>query len=218
MTCSGLLGLAVGFGNRQAQLRSGGDRIEDAPPATNSPRSPRQPEDIRKDPQVELAKTWLAKELHRRPQAITNWLYFLWSLERVGVVYGFDELDGVNWYDWGGAALLEAQNENGSWSGGFPPQVDTALALLFLRKANLARDLSGIAQLRSQPGDKDLVENPPTDTATPQAGQAAQPGANCRPPRPNASRPSSSCLKRPRTRPERSRKNSRPLSPSSRGT
>lgn len=161
MTCSGLLGLAVGFGNRKAQLRSGG-RIEDDPGG--------KVEDIRKDPKVELAKAWLGKQLHRQPQEMPHWPYFLWSLERVCVVYGFEEIDKVNWYDWGTKALLALQKENGSWDGGYPPQVNTAFALLFLRKANLARDLSGIAQLKAEGGDKGLLANPPPEAPKPDAG------------------------------------------------
>jgi len=74
------------------------------------------------------------------------------------VIYGFTELDKVDWYDWGCAALIEKQKEDGSWEGGYPPQVNTAFALLFLRKANLAKDLSGIAQLKAQ-GGKDQLAN-----------------------------------------------------------
>jgi hypothetical protein len=152
MTCSGLIGLAIGYGNRQASLQSGG-RIEDSTPNKNAPK-----EDIRKDPMVEKGKEWLAGQLKRKPHEIGHWPYFLWSLERVGVVYGFTELGKVDWYDWGTASLIERQKEDGSWDGGYPPQVNTAFALLFLRKANLAKDLSGLAQLKAQ-GGKDVLAN-----------------------------------------------------------
>jgi hypothetical protein len=170
MTCSGLLGLAVGFGNRKAQLQSGG-RVEDSLPAKPAKQ---HPEDIRTDPKVEQAKAWLSKQLQRKPQDIGHWPYFLWSLERVGVVYGFDELGKVNWYNWGAAALIASQKEDGSWEGGYPPQVNTAFCLLFLRKANLARDLSGIAQLRPQAGDKLVGNAAPNAAKADGSGDAAR--------------------------------------------
>ncbi len=44
--------------------------------------------------------------------------YFLWSLERVGVVYGIDKIGGIDWYDLGAEELIPGQNANGSWGGG----------------------------------------------------------------------------------------------------
>lgn len=159
MTCSGLLGLAIGFGNRSAQLKSGG-KLEDS---SSAKAAPMKGEDIRVDPKVELAKAWVSRQLKGKPNGIGNWPYFLWSLQRVGAIYGFDELDKVNWYDWGATDLIMIQKDDGSWDGGYPPQINTAFALLFLRKPNLARDLSGIAQLKV--GDKDLGANQPPDAA-----------------------------------------------------
>src|SRR5205823_6746208 len=70
-------------------------------------------------------------------------MYFLWSLERVGVVYGLDKIRKTDWYQFGADILIPAQNRDGSWGGGgHGPEVDTAFALLFLAKSNLVRDLS----------------------------------------------------------------------------
>ncbi len=73
-------------------------------------------------------------------------LYFLWTLERVGVIYSKDVIDGKDWYDWGYPIVLQAQQPDGSWSEkhrhGFGPLIDTPFALLFLRRANIARDLT----------------------------------------------------------------------------
>ena len=75
-------------------------------------------------------------------------LYFLWTVECVGVLYNARTLGDKDWYRWGVELLLEAQHDNGSWhEGGYPggeisPTLDTCLALLFLRRANLASDLT----------------------------------------------------------------------------
>ncbi len=34
-------------------------------------------------------------------------LYFLWTLERVGVIYSMEQIDGKNWYDWGYPIVLK---------------------------------------------------------------------------------------------------------------
>jgi hypothetical protein len=70
-------------------------------------------------------------------------LYFLWSLERVGVIFGIDKIGGVDWYEAGAHSLVYSQNQDGSWSGGYGGEIDTSFAVLFLCKSNLARDLSG---------------------------------------------------------------------------
>jgi hypothetical protein len=69
-------------------------------------------------------------------------LYFLWSLERMAVVYGLRTIAGKDWYAWGSAILVAAQNDDGSWTDAFPGVVDTCFALLFLKRANVAKDLT----------------------------------------------------------------------------
>lgn len=70
-------------------------------------------------------------------------LYFLWSVERVGVIFGLEKIGGVNWYEAGAHSLVRAQGADGSWgAGGYGAEVNTAFALLFLSKANLARGLN----------------------------------------------------------------------------
>ncbi len=73
----------------------------------------------------------------------TGDLYFIWSLERVAVAYGLDTIGDVDWYEWGAKQLLPAQQANGSWSGGsHGVAVETAFAVLFLKKANFTADLT----------------------------------------------------------------------------
>jgi hypothetical protein len=73
--------------------------------------------------------------------------YFLWSLERVGVIFGVDKIGGIDWYDFGANELIPAQHANGSWGKGAKgSEVETAFALLFLARSNLVRDLSAKVQ------------------------------------------------------------------------
>jgi hypothetical protein len=136
MTGAGLLGLAVGHGLSTA------DRV--------------------KDPQVEKGFRALAEHVgmplgagkqvvvNRRSMRVSRRsainLYFLWTVERVGVLYGVREVGGKDWYRWGVELLLDAQKPDGSWQqGGYPgatPMLDSCLALLFLKRANLATDLT----------------------------------------------------------------------------
>ncbi len=68
--------------------------------------------------------------------------YLLWSIERLAVVLGSPKLGDVDWYAKGAAALLASQDSDGAWRISHKGVADTALALLFLSRGNLARDLS----------------------------------------------------------------------------
>jgi hypothetical protein len=68
--------------------------------------------------------------------------YFLWSLERVGVLFGTEKIGQVEWYPWGVRRLLPAQRADGSWSGNYGEVICTSFALLFLCRANVAPELS----------------------------------------------------------------------------
>jgi len=73
-------------------------------------------------------------------------LYFFWSLERIGVIYGLDKIGGVDWYEAGAQTLVKTQGPDGSWGGSYGAEVCTSFAVLFLCRSNLARDLSGGVQ------------------------------------------------------------------------
>ncbi len=69
--------------------------------------------------------------------------YFLWSLERVAVALDLKTIGKKDWYGWGAEILLANQQRDGSWDGDYSPAgIDTCFALLFLQRANLARDLT----------------------------------------------------------------------------
>ena len=74
-------------------------------------------------------------------------LYYLWTLERVGVLYNVPTLGQRDWWGWGCDEILGCQRRNGSWdTGGYRgarPVTDTCFALLFLRRSDLSFGLSG---------------------------------------------------------------------------
>jgi hypothetical protein len=124
MTCSGLLGLAVGHGLTAAQ----------------------NPDSTKKqDPEVEEAFKYLDPHIGTAGPGRIN-MYYLWSVERVGVLYGLEKIRGKDWYRWGVELILNCQAPDGHWIEhgyhGSSHHTDTCFALLFLRRANLASDLS----------------------------------------------------------------------------
>lgn len=74
-------------------------------------------------------------------------LYFLWSVERMAVLYDLKTIGGQDWYAWGMRILLAAQQPDGSWVDAFPGVPDTSFALLFLKRANVATDLTAMQNL-----------------------------------------------------------------------
>jgi hypothetical protein len=144
MTCAGLLGLAVGEG---AAL----ERARRKNPDRKNPRK------LEKDKFIAKGLTALSacigkplevkeKGNRRGPylhgQAGRSY-YFLWSLERVALIYGLRALDKKDWYAWGSEVLLANQEDDGSWRGEYAAGgADTCFALLFLCRSNLAKDLT----------------------------------------------------------------------------
>jgi len=79
--------------------------------------------------------------------------YFMWSIERVGVLLALEKFGAVEWYPEGSKGLLKEQREAGGWlvsgPGGETDKsglADTSFALLFLRKANLGSDISRLLE------------------------------------------------------------------------
>jgi hypothetical protein len=64
--------------------------------------------------------------------------YYLYALERAGVLTGLERLGGRPWYAEGAKAILAAQKGDGSWNTGGPEANstwDTCFAILFLKRA-----------------------------------------------------------------------------------
>jgi hypothetical protein len=131
MTCAGLLGLAVGrglAGIKDPEYLSGRD------------------EAVEKGLRAVAAGIPRAARYSKTRDRTEYDLYLLWSVERVAMLYKLPRIGGKPWYSWGVNILLKEQQKDGSWYGydfhGSSPVVDTSLALLFLKRVNLARDLS----------------------------------------------------------------------------
>ncbi len=135
MTCSGLLGLAIAHGVSKNPDQGQGKPLGDSA--------------------IRRGLSMLAREIDRQGERRALDLYYLWSLERVGVLYDLTAIDGKDWYAWGSNLLLPRQSNDGGWRvGGYPGNsaiVDTCFALLFLKQANLAKDLTDKLQLLGGP-------------------------------------------------------------------
>jgi hypothetical protein len=87
----------------------------------------------------------------RGPLPMTD-LYYLWSLERLAMLYDLPTIAGKDWYRWGAEILVANQARSGEWerweSGPFDfratygPTPNTSFALLFLKRSHLIRDLT----------------------------------------------------------------------------
>jgi HEAT repeats len=167
MTCSGILGLAVGWGVRNDKAEKKGQEVSD----------------LSRDKQLQFAlrtlSTFIGAPLERQipvapagaggvppgglgvdggrnfrrgpppggpagsATAGGKAFYFLWSLERVAVILNLSTVNKKDWYGWGSDVLMMTQQPNGLWQGEYAEGgVDTCFALLFLKKANFANDLS----------------------------------------------------------------------------
>lgn len=129
MTCAGLLGLAVG-------------RTVIAAPDAGQGR----------DPNIEKGFAFLATQVAVPKRENSSGkiigadahgdLYYLWSLERVAMVYDLKKIGGKDWYEWASGVLLDSQRKDGSWAELYPGAIDTCFALLVLKRVNVAKDLT----------------------------------------------------------------------------
>jgi hypothetical protein len=120
MTGVGLLGLGIGHGLN-----------------TDPDRKPLDDEQVKKG-MKELGGLMDAADAQN--------LYFLWTLERVGVLYNVRQIGGKDWYRHAVDILLERQQWHGGWDmhGYYEANgtIDTCLALLILKRANFAEELT----------------------------------------------------------------------------
>jgi hypothetical protein len=152
MTCAGLAGLATSRGAEQTD----GDPEGSASGRGAAGRRRAAPDQV-----VKTAFQALGRELGRAnagsEHPINTDLYFFWSLERVGMIYGVDTIGGVDWYQWGCARLLRGQSPDGQWRGSgkwqYEKAVGTSFAMLFLSRLNVAADLTASVGLGSGAGE-----------------------------------------------------------------
>jgi hypothetical protein len=148
MTCAGLLGLAVGQGVKKGQVDK---LLKDK----KVQKGLRFLGDLVKNPEDQVRKILLD-----RPG---RFYYFLFSLERMAVVYNVKTIGDKDWYTWGAKILVDKQKEDGSWLGEYPT-ADTCFALLFLKRANVAHDLTlDLNPILKTPDKKKIKRNKPDD-------------------------------------------------------
>ncbi len=79
--------------------------------------------------------------------------YYLWSVERVAMLYNLQTIEDKDWYRWGAGILVASQRPGGEWrllslSPKSPPMpyygpiINTSLALLFLKRSHPMKDLT----------------------------------------------------------------------------
>ena len=103
--------------------------------------------DWRKDKVVRAGMSWMSKnwsvtevlgpsEVHR---GVSNayYYYYLYALERLGMLYDTKTIGPHDWYREGANVILNAQFGDGSWEQSDPknPVWDTCFAILFLKRA-----------------------------------------------------------------------------------
>jgi hypothetical protein len=144
MTAAGVLGLAVAHGYVAEEGRT--EALRD------------RARELDKDPALARGLAALSTAVDNPtggrdvPQAGGKSYYFLWSLERVCVALDLQTLDKKDWYGWGAEILLGNQQADGGWHGLYAEcGADTCFALLFLKRANLLRDLT--AQIKGRVRD-----------------------------------------------------------------
>jgi hypothetical protein len=141
MTCVGLLGLAMGHGSAPDVA------VNNAPKVVGA--------NTGEDPAIQNGLKALGNYIGQpAPAKITppmENLYFLWSVERVAMLYNLKTIGGKDWYAWGALILVPNQLAEGSWQSsyyhGSSPTIDTCFALLFLKRSNLVQDLTDNLQL-----------------------------------------------------------------------
>ncbi len=68
-----------------------------------------------------------------------QYYYYLYALERAGMLYGTEIMGAHKWYPEGAKVLIANQKGDGSWEGG---TVNTCFAILFLKRATRPLDVA----------------------------------------------------------------------------
>ncbi len=155
MICVGLMGLAIGRGLR---LATPGDGIG-----------------AKKDVHVLRGLSALSRRIGRptgqmdKPVPFYD-LYYLWSMERVAMLYQLSTIGDKDWYRWGAESLVTNQAKGGWWTGMSPEpewagkrnydyraSLSTAFALLFLKRSHPLKELTAKLPLTGEKLNRDLA-------------------------------------------------------------
>jgi hypothetical protein len=154
ITCAGLLALAVGRAAKSS--------------------APRQQPPARADMHIIKALAALYQEIGLPRGAMEKRvphqdLYFLWSLERVGMLYNLPTVGDRDWYRWGAEVLVTTQLGKGSWPGAswqlekshvtpdYGDTLNTAFALLFLKRSHPMKDLTAKLPFRAKELNQEIT-------------------------------------------------------------
>jgi hypothetical protein len=80
-----------------------------------------------------------------------QYLYYMYALERAGLLYGTEMMGTHKWYPEGAKVLIETQGANGAWGDG---TVDTCFAILFLKRATRALGVATYTAGQMRAGQK----------------------------------------------------------------
>lgn len=149
MTNVGLLGLALGHGAEFAQVKKKTDKASAADPSIQRG--------------LRALGKFIGEPTEKETPAMVN-MYFLWSVERVAMLYNLRTIGNKDWYAWGAQILLAHQKDDGSWQSakyhGSTPVIDACFGLLFLRRSNLVQDLTDNLNLILAISDPDVAPGP----------------------------------------------------------
>lgn len=179
MNCVGLMGLAIGRGMQLA--------------------TPGSVTGVQKDVHVLKGLAALSRRIGKpsgrmdKPVPFLD-VYYLWSLERVAMLYDLRTIGDKDWYRWGAESLVTNQAKSGWWTGESPvfewtgkrnydykATLTTAFALLFLKRAHPMKDLTPKLPLTGDKLNADLSTLRPEDKFPVRAIHPAAPSRNREP-------------------------------------
>ncbi len=134
------------------------------------------------DPSVVKGLEWLASNftVKENPKRNSHHYYYLYGLERVGVLAGTEFLGENEWYSVGARYLLQEQQADGSWRSREAPSaedyLDTCYAILFLRRATLPLrpDEPAYVSVESEKGTVPLALLPAVELILDSSGSMAE--------------------------------------------
>jgi hypothetical protein len=80
-----------------------------------------------------------------------QYLYYMYALERAGMLYGTEIMGKHKWYPEGAKVLIETQKADGSWGAGTD---DTCFAILFLKRATRSLGVATHSASQMRAGQK----------------------------------------------------------------
>jgi len=178
MTCVGLMGLAIGRGLKLPTAGNVGAK-----------------KDIHVLRGLAALSNRVGKPAYRMDRTVPfHDLYFLWSVERVAMLYDLPSIGEKDWYRWGAESLVTNQTKAGWWGGASPtPEwfgrrnydykatLSTSFALLFLKRGHPMKDLTPKLPLVGKELNEGIATLRPEDKYPVRVAQPATPSRNRQP-------------------------------------